>query len=302
MAIAELDLGGVLVDANQGFYDAVGVPSPPSLPWRAAHLLCWPTFEHLLSTREPPDGVLFDGVLNLGTPGGATTCLRGTVTRRRERLLLVAEHDVHSLRRLNEVMLRMNRELSETERRLLAANERLSQREKLLEELSHTDPLTNLSNRRHFEDRLRMEIDRSSRYGHPLCLVLTDLDRFKSINDRFGHLAGDRVLQGFSAILKEHCRSTDVPVRMGGEEFALLLVESALPQGLRVAERVRDALAMSPLPPLPEPITSSFGVAGLHRGDDPEDLYRRADQALYRAKAEGGNCVQAAPPRHEELG
>jgi diguanylate cyclase (GGDEF)-like protein len=164
-----------------------------------------------------------------------------------------------------------------------------------LRRLAGTDYLTGLPNRREATLRLEREIQRSARYGSPLAVVLTDLDDFKGVNDRFGHEAGDQALQRAAEVLLETLRSTDVCGRWGGEEFLIALPGVELGGGLDAAERLRRALAEGDA--APPSLTASFGVTAFVRGDDVESLLRRADAALYEAKRRGRDRVEAmAPP------
>ncbi len=169
--------------------------------------------------------------------------------------------------------------------------------EQSLLELSMTDPLTGIANRRAFFDKLSYEFDRSRRYIHQLSAISLDLDHFKNVNDQFGHAAGDDVLRALAQICGAQLRTVDVPARIGGEEFAILLPETAAAAAADVAERIRAALAQAPIPSGGESIaiTASFGVTELRRDDaKPEDALTRADKALYDAKHAGRNRVVTA--------
>lgn len=159
---------------------------------------------------------------------------------------------------------------------------------------AYTDFLTGLRNRRYLELILERELFRLQRYGRPLSLILLDLDGFKAVNDTHGHEVGDRVLQALAQRLEAHLRRSDRAVRLGGEEFALLLPETPLPQALRLAERLRRAVEAMAAPPVAR-ITASFGVAEARPTDTPLTLLRRADEAMYRAKRKRKNRVEAAP-------
>lgn len=161
-----------------------------------------------------------------------------------------------------------------------------------------TDDLTGLVNRRRFVEALQAEIDRARRFGSPLTVVLADLDDFKLVNDHFGHHAGDIVLQSFADLMRAHVREVDVPGRIGGEEFAILLPETDAGGAARMAERMRhslNAFAVVISEDRTVRVTSSFGVAELHTEQDGDDLLRVADAALYRAKAQGKNRVVTGP-------
>ncbi|MBA2297703.1 MAG: GGDEF domain-containing protein [Actinobacteria bacterium] len=159
-----------------------------------------------------------------------------------------------------------------------------------------TDELTGLVNRRRFMSALGHEIARTTRTMPP-SIILSDLDDFKRVNDRFGHPIGDGLLQSFADALRSHVRDIDIPARLGGEEFAVLLPETTLAGALAVAQRLQLFLTDSPLnlhSGHDIHTTSSFGVAELVEGEAADALLRRADAALYQAKAEGKNRVVAA--------
>jgi diguanylate cyclase (GGDEF)-like protein len=157
-----------------------------------------------------------------------------------------------------------------------------------------TDELTQLSNRRRFTETLAVEVRRADRFGDPLSLVLADLDDFKQINDRYGHQTGDEVLRRFADVLRENVRDFDLPVRYGGEEFAVLLPETGLDGAEQLARRLQTALLRLRLPEIGAdrpPVTASFGVAAFPAARNAEELLSAADGALYRAKAAGKNRV-----------
>jgi diguanylate cyclase (GGDEF)-like protein len=160
-----------------------------------------------------------------------------------------------------------------------------------------TDELTQLANRRRFTETLAVEVRRAERFAEPLALVLADLDDFKQINDRYGHQAGDEVLRRFADVLRENVRDFDLPVRYGGEEFAVLLPETGLDGGEQLARRLQTALLRLRLPEIGgdrPPVTASFGVAAFPAAANAEELLSAADGALYRAKEAGKNRVTLA--------
>ena len=159
------------------------------------------------------------------------------------------------------------------------------------------DPLTGVANRRGFERALEIELARSQRRGHPLALVLVDLDDFKQVNDRHGHDVGDDVLVSLAERLRDAVRSADTVARMGGEEFALLLPETELAGALTVAERARasfEAAGIRLKGGSRLTVTASFGAADYPASADRVALSRDADKALYAAKRLGKNRVVAA--------
>ena len=168
---------------------------------------------------------------------------------------------------------------------------------RLVERQANTDGLTELPNRRHFEEALESEISRAERFGGSLALILADLDDFKQVNDHYGHQAGDEVLQTFADILRTTVREIDLPARYGGEEFAVLLPQTDLEGAHELAERLRRALAARPMATHPGglvAVTASFGVAAFPDAPTPAALFASADEALYRAKHAGKNCVVSA--------
>jgi diguanylate cyclase (GGDEF)-like protein len=160
------------------------------------------------------------------------------------------------------------------------------------EQMAMIDVLTGVSSRRRLEDVLERELDRARR-GHPVSVILLDMDRFKSVNDRHGHEAGDDVLRSVARVLQQVTRLSDVIGRWGGEEFLVVCTDTDLEGATRLAERLAAALRESPVPVVGQ-ATASFGVAQAVEGDTLRDFIDRADLALYRAKEAGRDRVVAA--------
>jgi diguanylate cyclase (GGDEF)-like protein len=178
------------------------------------------------------------------------------------------------------------------------ASARLANKARDLAHAAAVDPLTALFNRRYFETRIEEEIQRARRGGLDLALLVIDADDFKRLNDRLGHLMGDRVLRGMSDTLRRSVRAFDVCTRFGGEEFAILMPGSHEASALQSAERIRQRIEQyrfdpQLIPPDVRP-TISVGVAVLTGENSAQDLIARADRALYAAKAAGKNCVRLA--------
>lgn len=169
--------------------------------------------------------------------------------------------------------------------------EHLESLNRSLETQAGTDKLTGAYNRRTWDVEIRREFSMARRQGNRLCLVMTDLDHFKRVNDEHGHQRGDRVLQEFTQRLRQIVRASDTVFRLGGEEFALLLPGTDIVQGRVVAEKLRGRVAARPLDG-DLAITASFGVAETDGNESPDEFFRRADQALYAAKADGRNRVK----------
>jgi diguanylate cyclase (GGDEF)-like protein len=175
----------------------------------------------------------------------------------------------------------------------------LKQANKRLEQLATTDQLTGVWNRRYFDDAARRALEVARRNERPLCIALVDTDKFKTINDTWGHPVGDEVLKAVANVLAENARKADLVARIGGEEFAILMPEVGIGLAGEATERMRAALEEDVRPRVPaigeRKVTASFGVAAFEKaGDRLEDLLSAADEALYRSKTEGRNRVTLA--------
>ncbi len=191
--------------------------------------------------------------------------------------------------RVQELQVRVNR--------LERENLDLIVKHRILSENSSRDSLTGLYNRWYVMDKIEAEINRSLRHGAPLSLMMLDIDHFKNVNDTYGHMAGDQVLQSVGKLLRESCRVYDVPGRYGGEEFCILLPETKLDNTSVVANRIRERLEMTgvDVPGASVVVTASIGVAGIESSDTVitgAGLIDRADKALYIAKEHGRNRVE----------
>lgn len=173
---------------------------------------------------------------------------------------------------------------------------------------ANIDGLTGLYNRAHFDIRWAEEVEAANRYDRPLTLVMIDIDHFKSLNDNYGHPAGDAVLEGFSQMLQHVHRQSDIACRYGGEEFALIMPSTAPSDALSLCERIRETLQETSWPRHPErACTASFGIAGASQSVEvgPVEWLETADRALYQAKQTGRNkvmLVDLTPPRLKKAG
>jgi len=221
-----------------------------------------------------------DGQIDLEIPESGTRDEIGLLTR--------TFNDMMRLLRRNQ------REIEEANRDLTEKNTRLQQANEVLNQLSITDGLTKLHNHRFFQDHLTREIKRVDRAGEALSMLLIDIDDFKQLNDRFGHAAGDELLMRLAPILNAAIRETDLAARYGGEEFVILAPNTDLSGAYRLAEKVRTSIAESSfilddsLRPLR--VTVSIGVAQFQ--GNRKRFFQKTDEALYRAKAAGKNCVK----------
>jgi len=160
-----------------------------------------------------------------------------------------------------------------------------------LENLSITDQLTGLYNRRYFDDHFEIERQKVERYNSMLCLIMIDIDHFKTINDKFGHQHGDNVLKRFSLLLRKNIRTTDILSRWGGEEFIILLPATSLENAVKLAEKMRKAIEQSTFIDVGN-ITASFGVSEVTTSSNSNrEAIHQADKALYQAKNQGRNKV-----------
>ena len=193
------------------------------------------------------------------------------------------------------------RDISETKKLELQINQRtleLADKNQQLELLAKTDHLTGLYNRIRMDEKLRLEHKLFQRFHHSFGILLLDIDNFKSINDTYGHPAGDQVLKEIAEILKQTCRSVDTICRWGGEEFLIVLPESDLDGIYQVAEKLRLQIELHPFSGV-DPITASFGYDVFIEGDTIDSLFSRVDQALYQAKQKGKNQVEKAGKNKE---
>jgi diguanylate cyclase (GGDEF)-like protein len=234
------------------------------------------TYPELEREAKPGEGVIHAG-LAVPLPGDSSTLGYLTVFTRRN------GHDYsdEDVRQLETLALRAGPAI-ENARRFREARQ-----------LADLDALTGLHNRRFFHETLSRECARAHRYERKLSLIVFDLDDFKEVNDRIGHLAGDAVLAEAAARVREVVRTADIPCRVGGDEFAVIMPESGLADAELIATRIARTVAEQPLGQ-GHTVRVSVGVAELMAGDGPNQLFERADEALYRAKQSGKGRAIAA--------
>jgi diguanylate cyclase (GGDEF)-like protein len=184
------------------------------------------------------------------------------------------------------------RRLEELAQRAAAAIEN-ARRFREARRLADVDGLTGLHNRRYFHETLLREVSRAHRYSRKLALIVLDVDDFKHVNDRVGHLAGDAVLAEVAERMRSVLRRADVPCRVGGDEFAVIMPESTLDQADQLFVRLQAVISGEPIPQVGR-LHISAGLAELRPDDDSVALFTRADSGLYRAKGSGkGQAVEA---------
>lgn len=174
-------------------------------------------------------------------------------------------------------------------RRLLQENQRLFEE---VRRLATRDPLTDLYNRRHMQTVLETELERVRRYERKLSTIMIDVDNLKALNDRYGHSAGDQVLRRLAEVIEGNIRGSDVPVRLGGDEFIVLLPETGIERAVGVAERIAEASRA--IRCQGDPVYFSIGISEWGPGiESIEEFLEQADQALYEAKNAGGRRIRA---------
>src|SRR6266571_394527 len=238
------------------------------------------TYPELERDANPSEGVIHAG-LAVPLPGDSLTLGYLTVFTRRKG----HEYSDEDVRQLETLSLRAGPAI-ENARRFREARQ-----------LADLDALTGLHNRRYFHETLSRECARAHRYERKLSLIIFDLDDFKEINDRIGHLAGDAVLAEAAERVRDVVRTADISCRVGGDEFAVILPESSLEDADQLYRRIQNAISSRPLGQGGK-LFLSAGVAELRAEDDPVAFFQRADDALYRAKEAGkGRVVSANSPR-----
>ncbi|MDO6746816.1 GGDEF domain-containing protein [Gilvimarinus sp. 1_MG-2023] len=185
------------------------------------------------------------------------------------------------------------RERQMREKELLAINKLLDFRSQELEVLSKTDHLTGAFNRQGIEGAIKSGLSEWRRDGKSLSVVMIDIDYFKAINDNHGHAVGDAVLAGISQLVQERIRSSDLFARWGGEEFVLVCRDTSMNYAAHIAEKLRRLIEECSFADV-KGVTASFGVASLQGDADVDDLFKKADEALYRAKRKGRNRVEVS--------
>lgn len=201
---------------------------------------------------------------------------------------------VVALRDRRRTLATLNDERDHLEERVQRRTQQLQTANVRLEELATTDPLTGIANRRKMTEQIAAELERARRFGHPLSVLMVDIDFFKRINDTHGHDTGDSAIVGLANLLAASLRAIDTAARFGGEEFVVLMPETDETVAAVAAERLRAAAAALCIPAgsgVDVTLTISIGVASAKRDDTPSSLLMRADKALYRAKQEGRDRV-----------
>ncbi len=294
---ASLDEGGRIIEANAGFSRLTRVEGRSAAGASVADFFLMPNFETLMHTAADPNGEIHHGLLTVGHFVGKTWTLRARIWRVDRQIRILAEYDVEELENLNGKLQELNDDYAKAQLELAQTNLKLQQQEAIIVRLSLTDQLTGIGNRRSLDQAVAVEVSRAERSGERLSVLMADLDHFKRVNDTYGHDAGDKVLAAFGDLLRHQTRPTDTVTRYGGEEFVVLMPHTEIEYASAAAERIREILAATTIPPLPTPVTASFGVVELLAGEQGDAVLARVDKALFEAKNGGRNRVAVGAGR-----
>jgi len=288
VAYALIDANGRLIEANKGFdlLLPAGLRGKTGSDIRPYFLE--PDFAALLANGQN----LERKTCTVGVPDAKTYTLNGWFVPQEQNFMFLAEHDISGLDKASDKLVDVGKEMSRLKRDALSANRRLKVREQQIRDLSLTDSLTGLGNRRRLEDAIEAAISHAGRHKRLLSVVMIDLDDFKGVNETFGHDAGDRAIRAVADVLKKHSRKSDQIARSGGEEFVVLMPETDMKHAKATAERIRKEVSHLNVPPIDEPITVSFGVTQYVEEDTAQTLLARIADAMVQAKAKGRNRVE----------
>lgn len=291
-----LDYTGIIRDANRFASQYIG-REVTGIPFQEIIIDFHRTFrlDQAMTCPDTPH------LLGFTTPSGPSQTCRFHFYDISDHVLALGHLDVEEIASLSDELVTANQELTTLTRQLNTKNRELIRANKKILELTRIDPLTGLANRRFFSERFQEMVSLAHRRSQPLSLIMTDIDHFKKVNDTWGHDAGDRVLKGYAGLMKSRTRSEDLVARFGGEEFIVLMPLADVQEAFAYAERIRCTLADHDLLESGHPVTASFGVAGLYSEEAGEMLIKRADSALYQAKASGRNRTVVSSNRPSSL-
>lgn len=296
IALVEIAEDGSVRWANAGFQRLLPAWAHDAESIQAQRYFLSPSLAELQRLARSQASPCYEGLLTIGDPDARPQSLRGRVFAHDRGLLVIAEHDLDELMHVSDAAMRLSADLTRSQRELIAINRRLAEREAEIHNLSVTDQLTGLGNRRRLDESLATVISAARQHDVPFCVVMVDLDHFKAVNDAFGHAVGDSLLQSLGQTLEEGVRSTDTVCRFGGEEFAIVMPDIEMHGACACSERIRVSVESLPQAEGMPRVTATFGVAQWQPGDTADTLLQRADQSLYQGKAEGRNrviCAQA---------
>lgn len=293
VAAAVVREDGHLIECNAGFRRLLQARADANSDY-VAPFFFRPGFATLAAMPAASGKLVYEGQLTVGDGQLCCHTLLGTVHRMGTDLLVIAEFNVAEMESLNAQVLQFNEQLIGMQRQLARNERQLRASEARLIQLSFTDTLTGLANRRHLEQFVQIAIEREQRSGETFSLVMLDIDHFKRINDVYGHDVGDNALCHTAKLMRDAVREIDLAARFGGEEFVLILSATDLQAAVICAERLRrQIVAVRPLG-LQEDMSASFGVVQYYSGANLAILLKQADKALYIAKNSGRNRVEIA--------
>ena len=279
-----LDEQGTILETNRYARKLFG----EKLEGRAFHEVLV-DFQNIFSLARGLENPENAQLLNMKTLNGSTETFYVFLQQLNEQIIVFGHQEIDEMETLSNELFGLNQELNNLTRQLSLKNRELKKANEKILELSRTDSLTGCANKGFFNERISEMISLAKRKSLPLSVVMSDLDYFKKINDRFGHDAGDLVLKGYADLLRQYTRTEDLVARFGGEEFVVLLPLTDIKQAFTMSERIRQALAKQDFLGNGYVVTVSCGVSGLKDEDRPEDLIKRADTAMYQAKDLGRN-------------
>ena len=268
--------------------------SGSSVPMLWEYLVC-SVYEHLQRRLSEPESAQESSfLLNLADGERSPVTWVARLFRHDASFLLLATEEQQHVSQFQNEILKLTNDLSIAIREAAQKNRELKKANEMIETLARTDGLTSLANRRMLEETLPREAARASRLNESLSVIFIDVDHFKSINDQFGHKAGDQVLAQLGSIFKSQLRSYALAARYGGDEFVLLLPGTSKEEAIVIAERIREKIGDLAVPDYPRQVAVSMGVASFVADETGEELVARADEALYRAKEKGGSRLEVA--------
>ena len=282
---------GVVIDTN-GYADHVAGCPLTGKNFQEIIVDFTGKFDFPALISDPPH----EQLINIGTASRLPQSYYFVFRKLPDCILAFGRLDIEEIGSMRKEILSLNHELNNFMRELHKknailnqVNEDLQAANQKIEELARTDSLTQLVNRRYFDERIRELTFLSIRKFQPLSVIMTDIDKFKQVNDTFGHFMGDRVLIGYADLMKKHTRAEDIVARYGGEEFIILLQQTDDSHAILIAERIRKSLSIADLLNNTYTVTASFGISQLKTDESVETFIKRADIALYRAKQSGRN-------------
>jgi len=291
VVMAKISSVGKLIEANVGFYNLLPFSPNHGNNVNVSDCFIQPSFNFLTTKTSDKTQIRYKGIFTIGNRASKTWTLEGTFYKDGDNWFIMAEHNIQEIESMRLLLSDLNRDLAQKQRELVRINRELMREKELVAQLSLTDPLTGLGNRRKLEENLNIEIIRTHREQGECGLIMCDIDHFKAINDDFGHDIGDIVLTEFAKLIIHCIRPSDLAIRYGGEEFIILMPGASVENTSQSAERLRKALSELQFEQIPRTITASFGVSELVTDDTPERFIKRADTAMYQAKNTGRNQV-----------